>query len=322
MSKKTNTFNAYESELVGALLIGATTVVVTSTVGLQAPLYLVVDPDDANKREWIRIDTINVNTLENITRGLEGSAGAPSVGVDHDSGAKIRAIFAMQHLEDLFFDSDANEVAIASHADDPADPHVAAGYLKLSVADSRYLLKNGDVMAGTLDMNGQRLIGVPTPVDSGDAVNKQFVDDLPAGFSGDHGDLTNVSASQHHTRYSDNDAQLAMDTKADLNPFNHDKYTDVNAVSAMGVVDDANDLNHVKTPAFADAPSDGQLYGRRDGAWVAIGVDFYSKVALDTELQQYYTRNTDARAFAGRRIYIEAADPGAIANGDIWHDLP
>lgn len=48
----------------------------------------------------------------------------------------------------------------------------------------------------------------------------------------DHASLSNVLASQHHTRYADNEAVSAMGAKGDSNPLNHDKYTDTNAKAA------------------------------------------------------------------------------------------
>ena len=48
-----------------------------------------------------------------------------------------------------------------------------------------------------------------------------------------HADLTDVSASQHHTKYTDGNAVSAMGAKANSNDLNHDRYTDANARSAV-----------------------------------------------------------------------------------------
>jgi hypothetical protein len=52
-----------------------------------------------------------------------------------------------------------------------------------------------------------------------------------AHFSGLHADLTDVSSSQHHTRYADSEAVSAMGVKGDTNPLNHDRYTDAEAAT-------------------------------------------------------------------------------------------
>jgi len=110
-----------------------------------------------------------------------------------------------------------------------------------------------------------------------------------------------------------------MGTVGNANPLNHARYANSEAVGAMGAIGDGNPLNHDR---FDDVPNDGQLYGRRDGAWVAAGGDFYNKAEIDALLASYYTLSSDPQAVAGRRIYISAGDPGAISNGDIWHDIP
>ncbi len=280
MTSRTFTQNAYESALTSTLLAGATSVIVDSALGLVAPLYLVVDPDDPTNREWIRVDTINVNTLENIVRGLEGSNGPPGVGVDHDAGIRIRAIFSKQHLDDLFDDIESGVSDLTTHINDIADPHAAAGYIKLAPADARYVMKAGDAMTGLLILSGDpsNVLGAATkqyvdvisgdlvtheanvsahhtrytdseaqaavsgqflplsggavsgpitlpgaPTNSLHAATKQYVDDSSGGGVTDHALLTNVTTSQHHTKYTDAEAIAAV----------HVKYTDNEARSAV-----------------------------------------------------------------------------------------
>ena len=322
MARRTFTWNAYESGLTGALSPGITSVTVDSVVGLAAPVYLVIDPDVPTKREWVRVNTINGNTLENLVRNQSGSVG----DVLHDSGAKIRAIFAQQHLDDLFLDIQENTAAGTTHIDDGGDPHGAAGYLKQGVADNTYLPLDGTrAMGAVLPMGGFAIEGLAlVPVNPSDAVSKDYIDNLPAGFDGLHSSLTDLPLPDaHHTRYANTEAVDAMGPVGNANPYNHARYANSEAVAAMGAVDDANDLNHVKTPAgIPEAPQDGQIYGRRDASWDAAGADYYNKGEIDAMLASYYTLSSDARAIAGRKIFISAGDPGAIANGDIWHDIP
>ena len=77
---KSNTWNAYESFLTAPLGAGATTVAVDNTDNLVAPMYIVIDPDDPVKREWVRITAVSAGSIDNMDRGLAGS-----VGTEHDA---------------------------------------------------------------------------------------------------------------------------------------------------------------------------------------------------------------------------------------------
>ena len=315
MSRRTFTWNAFETELTQALLSGVTTAVVDSVVGLAAPLYLVVDPDEPLKREWIRVNTINGNNLENIVRGLSGSVGGAG-GVDHDPGAKVRAMFSMQNLDDIFLDILDNTDAGGIHIGDPGDPHANAGYLKLAAANGLYVNKDGDVMTGLLTLSG-------APTANLHAATKLYVDDLVGGipiFSGLHSDLTDLpDPSAHHTRYTDNESQLAMGLINDINPFHHNRYTDGEAVSAVGPHFSGvhGDLSGIGAADHHAKYTDGEAV-----AAVAASGNYYTKAEIESIVASYYTLNTDAREIAGRRLYIQSADPGAIANGDVWHQTP
>ena len=238
MARRTFTYNAYESGLTGILNPAVTSVVVDSALGLVAPVYLVIDPDVPLKREWVRVNTINANTLENMVRNLAGSVG----DIEHEAGAKIRAVFSMQHLDDLFLDLEDGVSDLDTHINDTGDPHAAALYLKLAQANNLYVDLTGDTMTGPLLLNAD-------PVDPLGAATKVYVDDaigaLPPVFSGLHADLTDLpNPSAHHTRYTDNEAQLAMGPNSIINPFHHNRYEDTDAVIAMGLLGDGNPLNH------------------------------------------------------------------------------
>ena len=114
MSTRTRSRNAWASNLAGSLLSGGTSVDVDSASGLVAPLYLVIAPNDVNAREFVRVGTVNTNTLSSITRALDGSAaGAPFT---HAAGTEIRAVPVHQHLEDIFDDIEQNETDITTNA--------------------------------------------------------------------------------------------------------------------------------------------------------------------------------------------------------------
>lgn len=71
-------------------------------------------------------------------------------------------------------DLDMNGNAILNLQVDPDKP---GSILTLGFADSRYLNVSGDAMEGTLDMDGNKLTGLPAATLPSDAVRKQELDD-------------------------------------------------------------------------------------------------------------------------------------------------
>jgi hypothetical protein len=190
MSSQSHTFNAYESELAGPLLAGATSVALVSALGLEAPAYLVIDPDVPAKREWIRVTALNVNTIDNMDRGLEGSQGPGGTGVDHDSGATIRAIFTSQLQDDIFTDINALEQEDIDHVND-SNPHPV--YLTQAEGDAQYLqLDGGNAPTADIPWGGNQLTNLGDAQADGDAVNRGQV--LAA-------DAAHVGAADPHVVY-------------------------------------------------------------------------------------------------------------------------
>lgn len=112
MSRRTYGRNAFESNLDGAITAGATSLTLDSAAGLTAPGYLVLEPEVAAKREFIKFTGISTNTLTGLSRGLDGStAGAQA----HGSGAVVRSVFMGQYLADIFSDIEDLEAADAAH---------------------------------------------------------------------------------------------------------------------------------------------------------------------------------------------------------------
>ncbi len=173
MARTSYTWNAYESKTKGPLASGATSVEVVSAVGLVAPVYLVLEPDDPSKREWIRVNEIDGDVLKNLSRNLEGSVG----NLDHESEVTIRAIYTKQVQDDIFHDIEDLELSLYNHKIDTGDPHANAGYIKIDEGDARYLRLAGGTMKGSIEMGGQyTLRNLPTPSAKGDAVSWDFVD--------------------------------------------------------------------------------------------------------------------------------------------------
>jgi len=167
MSRRTYSRNAFEATITGGMTAGATTVTLSSTTGLTAPGYLVIDPDVPAKREWIKFTTINASALEGITRNLAGSVG----DVTHSSDAVVRAVFTHQMLDDLFLDIVQNDDDIVAHLADNSDPHSAAGYLQIGDINGLFLQLTGGTLTGDLTLDG-------APTNALHAATKAYVDGL------------------------------------------------------------------------------------------------------------------------------------------------
>ncbi len=270
MSRKTNNYNAYESTLSGPLAAGATSVAVESAVGLVAPLYLVLDPDDPSKREWIRVNTINSNTLDNLVRNLEGSVG----DVDHDAGAKIRSIPTKQLIDDIFQDIEDDELDLTQHETDGGDPHAQAGYLKIAEADVRYVEVTGDTMSGDLSIT-------PTPTSPPHATRKDYVDT---------GDSDTEAAAQAYSDSLDHDHDTPIGVHAGQTGAHHAKVHAADGVDHSSgaevdgralVADGAGGLKFI-TPA-AGVTDHGNLDG--------LGDDDHSQYLTNARGDVRYIRN-------------------------------
>jgi hypothetical protein len=100
----TNVVNAYETVLTFPMGPEDTTASVESVVGApQTPCYLVIDPLDPLKREYILFDLTSTATSFSTSsvgnRYLENSAA--SGGITHNAGAIVRMSPMRQHIDDL-----------------------------------------------------------------------------------------------------------------------------------------------------------------------------------------------------------------------------
>ena len=164
--------NAFETGASGPITSPDTTISVDSVLGLQAPGYLVIDPDSDTKREYIFYSALGASSLDNVTRGLTGSASGAQA---HDSGVRIRAVPVHQWLDDLWDGIENNETALANHEVN-ADPHPL--YLLQSEADALYVELTGDQMTGVLNMQGNAVSNLPTGGAGGDAASVTYADNL------------------------------------------------------------------------------------------------------------------------------------------------
>lgn len=308
MSRRTHTWNAYETILAGPLVTGATSVAVDSALGLTAPVYLVFDPDVPSKREWIRVNTINSNNLENLVRNQEGSVG----DVDHDAGAIVRAVFSKQHLDDLFLDSGDNETALQTHIDDTGDPHAAAEYLVEADGDGFYIRLDGTtVPVADIPMGANKITGVADPTLAQDASTMAYTDAAEAaanvysdGLDHDHDtpiEAHNVAAGRHTAQF-DLYLPLAGGTMLDSIDMDSNKILQVGDgtladdainLGQLTTHDDDVDAHHAKyTDAQARAAVDNGTYLKltggtvsglltlSSGLTVSSGVSSFSGVAI------------------------------------------
>ena len=143
-----------------------------------------------------------------------------------------------------------------------------------------------------LSVGGGTLTGLLTlsagPTIDLHAATKKYVDDEVAsvpGFSGDHADLTNVTTSQHHVKYTDAEA----DARAALQDHDHDtpigvhaalpsthhaRYDDAEAIAAVGP--------HTTLHSDLTSGSDDHHTRYTDGEAVIATTDHFTQVNAPT----------------------------------------
>ena len=110
-AQETKLLNAFETTLATTLGASGTTVTLTAVTdsasnNIEAPCYLVIEPDSATQREYVLVSAINIST-KTITLGDGGSSyrylkgSSATSGLSHASGSTIRYVAMAQHFEDL-----------------------------------------------------------------------------------------------------------------------------------------------------------------------------------------------------------------------------
>ena len=154
---KAFTENAFETTLSAVFNSTDVQLTVNSTGDLagSGPVYIVINPDDAAKREYIFIDgTITATTMTTSTvdnRFLAGSAA--DSGIDHSSGDRVRISPMSQHFDDVWN-------AIGKVVDVDYDSATAESIK----------------FAGPVDVNNQVLSNVPDPTNPQEPATKAYVD--------------------------------------------------------------------------------------------------------------------------------------------------
>ncbi len=168
---KTGSINATTTTLNGSITDVATTVVLTSSTGLQVPGVIVVDRIDSNDiatptvREYISFTGISSNSLTGCTRGLGGSTAQ-----SHSSGAKVEEVWTITHWNDFLDAFDAEHGSDGTH--DTATLALLAGAQTFTGAKTftTGLLEAVDITSGA---------GVNTlPTSTGTLVSRTTTDTL------------------------------------------------------------------------------------------------------------------------------------------------
>lgn len=169
--------NGWQSTLPSGVSDVASSMVVADASGLAVGTYLVIDPEDPAKREYVYVGDGGKagNTLTLTERNLAGSVGQ----VAHDPDAVVRQVASAQAFEDLHLRVDAAETSIAA-----IDP--AGVYLPLA----------GGTMAGAIAMGNHKITGLGGPTIATDAANKDYVDTEVSSEIGTH-----EAAGDPHPQY-------------------------------------------------------------------------------------------------------------------------
>jgi len=114
-------WNAFETKLNGVLSPGAPTIALKSVQNLEAPGYLVIDPENPDNREYIYYGSIAGSILGDVERNQDGTLDHAK-GVEHPGDTVVRAVAMEQMWNDLWaahVDGLAlNATAMSHHIDD------------------------------------------------------------------------------------------------------------------------------------------------------------------------------------------------------------
>ena len=125
VARETNLVNAFETTLAAQLASGGTSINLSADPGVDAPVYLVIDPDNDRNREVVLWSSGTDHTNATVTRDIDSKHGTDPT---HASGTKVRLAVVKQHFDEahdaiqqgfVLEDGDGTEVTI--------NPAVASG---------------------------------------------------------------------------------------------------------------------------------------------------------------------------------------------------
>src|SRR5210317_1660257 len=168
-AQETKLLNAFETTLATTLGASGTTVTLTAVTdsasnNIEAPCYLVIEPDSATQREYVLVSAINIST-KTITLGDGGASyrylkgSAATSGLSHASGSTIRYVAMAQHFEDLNdrIDANFNEAGteiVAGNAVKDEDTMSSDSAVHLATQQSIKAYVDSQVTAQDLDFAG------------------------------------------------------------------------------------------------------------------------------------------------------------------------
>jgi len=168
-AQETKLLNAFETTLATTLGASGTTVTLTAVTdsasnNIEAPCYLVIEPDSATQREYVLVTAINIST-KTITLGDGGASyrylkgSAATSGLSHASGSTIRYVAMAQHFEDLNdrIDANFNEAGteiVAGNAVKDEDTMSSDSAVHLATQQSIKAYVDSQVTAQDLDFAG------------------------------------------------------------------------------------------------------------------------------------------------------------------------
>lgn len=280
------------------------------------------------------------NTNNGQMYTYDGSSWAISGGISTGSTAPSNP-----EEGDLWFDTNVPQLKIWT---------TGSPGMWVSVAD-RYLLKTGDQMLGDLDMNGNKILNLPTPTNPGDAVTLGHLDSeittinntltnsyLPlAGGNMDTGAVINFDNLELNV--GDGDASLGPDV------YTHDSGLYSADDGIFMHIDGSNDASGDFVVSKGSLDHDGSetdlFIIRNDGTiesllsnyeTLVIGDDVLpNKKYVDDEISNAISSATsNANSYAqdnfyaqdgvpgsGPRVYIQSGTPSGASNGDIWFKI-
>ena len=97
VARETNLVNAFETTLAAQLASGGTSINLTDDPGVDAPVYLVIDPDNDSNREVVLWSTGTNHAAATVTRDIDSKHGTDPT---HASGTKVRLAVVKQHIEE------------------------------------------------------------------------------------------------------------------------------------------------------------------------------------------------------------------------------
>jgi len=126
--------------------------------------------------------------------------------------------------------------------------------------------------------------------------------DEPAAFGGDHSNLTNVTASQHHSKYTDSEAVSAVNNDANHSANATHDHADVSNI--------LSDQHHSR---YADSEARNAVTGTVDAA--DLSASGSNEAVLESDGSNAYW-TTSGRP----RVYVQSTAPSNPKDGDVWID--